>query len=113
MKVKPIHPSLRVIEAAVAAEGVRGAYFEYPFALPRRFRFDVAWPAYMVAFEREGGTWGVSRHTGGKGYRNDCRKYNLAASLGWYVVRATVDMIRDGTAVTDLLAVLKSRETLP
>lgn len=63
---------------------------EYRFALTRRWRFDVAWPARRVALEVEGGIWtGASRHTRGTGFLADIEKYNTATSLGWRVLRAT------------------------
>jgi len=48
-----------------------------------------------IALEIEGGTYTNGRHVRGSGYRHDCEKYNLAASLGWRVFRATSDMLRD------------------
>lgn len=81
---------------------------EFRFHPPRRFRFDYAFPALMVALEREGGTWTAGRHTRGKGYESDCRKYSLAAIAGWRVVRVTVDMIRSGEAAELLLAALEA-----
>ena len=108
LKKGAVHPSLRILALAADAEGFRGFKFEYRFAPPRRYRFDLAWPGLFVAFEREGGTWQGSRHTTGQGYRDDIRKYNLAASLGWLVCRGTVDMIQDGSALDDLLYVLRA-----
>lgn len=102
-----------MLAAACEQEGFRDADYEVQFAPPRRFRFDLAFPSLKVAFEREGGTWGKSRHTTGTGYRRDCKKYNLAGLLGWIVVRGTVDMIQDGSALTDLLMVLKARRNAP
>lgn len=72
---------------------------EYRFAPPRRFRFDFAWPDHKLAVEVEGGTWGKSRHTTGKGYGKDCEKYNLAVLMGWRVLRFTGDMVRSGEAI--------------
>lgn len=69
---------------------------EYTFAKPRRFRFDFAWTNYKVAVEIEGGTWVKGRHTTGKGFQNDCEKYNLAAVNGWIVIRGDSAMVRDG-----------------
>lgn len=80
---------------------------EYRFYAERRWRFDYAWPEQMVAFEVEGGTWSGGKHTRGKGYRNDCEKYNRAAIMGWRVIRATTDMVKDGTAIHDLEDALK------
>ena len=68
---------------------------EYRFAPGRRYAFDFAWPESRVALEIEGGTYTNGRHVRGSGYRHDCEKYNLAASLGWRVFRATSDMLRD------------------
>lgn len=97
----------------LVATGFPAPAVEYKFLDSRRFRFDLAWPALKVAFEREGGTWGKGRHTSGKGYRNDCDKYSLAAIEGWAVIRATVDMIRDGTAFAHVGAMLNVRAKYP
>lgn len=85
---------------------------EYRFAPPRRFRFDFAWPSLMIAVEIEGGTWTRGGHTRGSGYASDCDKYNLAASLGWRVLRFTTNDIgryegrgRNRTWVDNLKAV--------
>lgn len=75
---------------------------EFRFHPSRRWRFDFAFSQIMLAVEREGGTWGRSRHTTGKGYAADCAKYNEAQILGWRVLRFTVDMIRDGRALDQL-----------
>jgi hypothetical protein len=80
---------------------------EYRFARPRRFRFDFAWPAAMVAAEVEGGTWVQGRHQRGKGYEGDCVKYNLAASLGWRVYRFTAGMLDRDEAVPVLQEALQ------
>ncbi|WP_316867334.1 hypothetical protein [Ralstonia mannitolilytica] len=49
------------------AAGIDGFEREYRFAAPRRWKFDFANPALMVALEVEGGTWTRGRHTSGKG----------------------------------------------
>lgn len=66
---------------------------EHKFHPERRWRFDFAELSKSVAFEVEGGTFGVSRHTSGKGYAADCEKYNEAAMMGWLVIRLTPAMI--------------------
>jgi hypothetical protein len=82
---------------------------EYRFAPPRKWRFDLAWPELLVAFEREGGTWQRGRHTRPAGYANDCEKYNAAGILGWIVIRATADMIQSGLALDQLTEALAVR----
>ncbi len=87
------------IDLQIRGAGLPPPVTEHRFAHPRRWKFDFAWPDQMVAFEREGGTWQGGRHVSGKGYRNDCIKYSEAAIRGWKVIRATVDMIADGSAL--------------
>jgi very-short-patch-repair endonuclease len=72
---------------------------EYRFDPKRRWRFDFAWPAQLVAVEVEGGSWVNGRHTRGSGFAEDCRKYNEAACLGWRVLRVTDKHINDGSAI--------------
>lgn len=62
---------------------------EYKFLPTRRFRFDFCFEKEKVAIELEGGTWGKSRHTSGRGYEKDCEKYNLATLAGFKVLRFT------------------------
>lgn len=69
---------------------------EYLFNRPdTKHRFDLVFPAQMVAIEMEGGTFTGGRHTRGVGYAQDCWKYNRAAELGWRVLRYTTDMINN------------------
>ena len=64
---------------------------EYKFLHDRRFRFDLAIPGKMIALEWEGMIWRNGRHTRGKGYANDCKKYNLATMHGWKLLRYTTE----------------------
>lgn len=90
-------------------EGMR----EYRFAesLKRGWRFDFAWPEVKVALEVEGGQWSrnVGRHQRGKGMEKDIEKYNMAALLGWLVIRATTDMVNDNRAADVVRAALLLR----
>ena len=79
---------------------------EYRFAPPRRYRFDFAWPDFMVAAEIEGGTWSGGRHTRPVGFENDCVKYNLATFAGWRVYRFTGGMVTSGEARDTMLRAL-------
>lgn len=76
---------------------------EYRFHDTRRWRFDFAWPDYLLAVEVEGGQWINGRHQRGKGFEDDCEKYNEAALDGWMVLRFTGDMVKDGRALEMLL----------
>ena len=76
---------------------------EHRFAPPRRYRFDLAFPALRVAVEVDGATWTAGRHTTGRGHRTDCEKTNLAQLMGWRVFRFSTDMIREGVHM-DVLA---------
>ena len=84
----------------VKATGLPEPVPEYRFAPPRRWRFDLAWPAHKVAVEIEGGTWTGGRHVTGTGYERDAEKYNEAALLGWTVLRVTPAMVTDGRALS-------------
>lgn len=65
---------------------------EVAFCPPRRFRFDFAWLPERVAVEVDGGVWlrGGGRHNAD----SDRHKLNIAASLGWHVLRFSERMIR-------------------
>ena len=80
---------------------------EYRFAPPRRWRFDFAWPDLKVALEVEGGTFTGGRHVRGRGYENDCEKYNAATLAGWKVYRVTTKMVDDGRALALLELALR------
>jgi very-short-patch-repair endonuclease len=68
---------------------------EYPFARPRRFRFDFAFPQIKLAVEVVGGSWMNGRHNRGDGMRQDYEKHLLATRLGWRVVYLTTQMVND------------------
>lgn len=68
---------------------------EYRFLKDRRFRFDVALPEQKIAIEFEGGVFTGGRHTRGKGYVNDSKKYNLATMHGWKLLRYTTEITRE------------------
>ena len=63
---------------------------QFRFAPPRRWRFDFAWPAALVAMEIDGlgrADGGASGHLSREGYVNDAGKYERALVLGWRVYR--------------------------
>lgn len=62
---------------------------EFEFAPDRKFRADFHLKGKFILIEYEGIMSKKSRHTGIKGYTNDCEKYNLALSLGYKPYRFT------------------------
>ena len=86
---------------------------EHRFHDTRRWRFDFAWPEQKIALEIDGGIWMRTEDGRSKGHAHpvrfvqDCEKMNEAAILGWRVLRATPQMVKDGTAVGWLERILQ------
>lgn len=104
MKKKPKKATEKSTAEDKLAQDLRGLKLpeperEHRFHPVRLWRFDFAWPDQMLACEVEGGTRSNGRHTRHEGYREDCIKYSEAALLGWRLIRATSDMVWDGTAI--------------
>jgi hypothetical protein len=87
---------IRQIQRTDGRQWLEDPETEYKFDKNRKWRFDFAWPKMMIALEAEGGTWTEGGHVRGKGYENDCTKYNEATAQGWKVYRFTTDMVYDG-----------------
>lgn len=66
---------------------------EYKFCDWRKFRFDWAWPELRVGVEVDGGAW--LAHGGRHAGDGDREKLNLAAQLGWRVLRYSPRMLSD------------------
>jgi very-short-patch-repair endonuclease len=84
---------------------------EYRFAPPRRYRADFAYPDKMILIEVEGGVWTNGAHVRGKHYTSDCSKYNLAATMGFRVLRFTGEMIKSGLALRTIEEVLNEKQS--
>jgi len=82
---------------------------EHRFHATRRWRFDYAWIAHLLALEVEGGIWTRGRHTRGAGYQKDIEKYNAAALAGWRVLRISREDWNKGRA-GDLIAQAITKE---
>ena len=82
-------PQNRLFLALCKAERIPEPSAEHRFDKVRRWRFDYAWPAYLVALEVEGGAFTNGRHTRGKGFVSDMEKYSEAAAQGWRLLRVT------------------------
>jgi very-short-patch-repair endonuclease len=72
--------------------------FHFAQSLNRQWRFDFAYPTQQIGIEVEGGTWANGRHSRGAGMEKDMEKYNMAAILGWLVLRFNDHMIEDNRA---------------
>jgi very-short-patch-repair endonuclease len=79
---------------------------EYRFHPLRKWRFDFFFPADSLAVEIEGGTWSNGRHSRGKGFEEDIRKYNAAAKMGIIVLRFTTAMVKSGEAIDEVRSAL-------
>lgn len=79
----------RLVEEATGHQCV----CELLFHPTRKWRFDYAIPAAMVAIEVEGGAYTQGRHTRGRGFEADMEKYNTAEAMGWHVLRVTPERL--------------------
>ncbi|MDX9896341.1 MAG: hypothetical protein RBS34_12885 [Desulfofustis sp.] len=93
----------------VRALGLPQPEKEYRFHPQRKYRFDLAWPGYRLAVEVDGGAYTGGRHTRGPGFRKDCEKLNEAILLGWRVMRAETNMVKDGTLFAQLERFFRGR----
>jgi hypothetical protein len=103
----------------VQLAGLPDPELEHKFAerAGRRWRFDVAWPTFMLAVEIEGlvvreigGEWVVQgRHATVTGFREDCVKYARAVILGWGVLRFEQNQVRSGAALALTVEALEAR----
>lgn len=84
---------MNLIPRICTADGLPEPVPEHRFHPTRKWRFDWAWPAHMLALEIDGGVWTGGRHTRGKGYVGDMEKLNEAQLLGWTVLRITPDQV--------------------
>jgi very-short-patch-repair endonuclease len=89
--------------AGLAARCVR----EYVFAPPRRWRFDFCFLHASVAIECEGAVFVQGRHNRGAGMTADLEKYNMAAEMGFIVLRYDLRAIKSGVALAQIERVLR------
>ena len=77
---------------------------EYSISPKTKHRFDFALPNQKILIEIQGSIWTNGRHSRGKGFESDCRKSNLAVFLGWRLLKYSTEMVMDGSAINDILA---------
>ena len=94
---------------SLKAHGIKHYVMEYPFAPPRRWRFDFAFLEERIAVEIHGGVWSLGRHNRPKGYMADLEKMNTAQMMGWMVLQFTGDDIKNGKAIAMINNAFKVR----
>lgn len=72
----------------------------------RDWRADFAVVDARLLVEIEGGAWSGGRHTRGKGFADDLRKYDAAARLGWTIYRCDPAMVQAGQAIETIRVLL-------
>lgn len=103
--------SPELFKALLVAAKLPAPHQEFRFDLTRRWRFDWAWPAYLVALETEGGVWTRGRHTRGIGFVRDMEKYNAAALAGWRVLRVQPAQLCADDTLTMLRSLLSQEKS--
>lgn len=82
---------------------------EYTFHPTRKFRLDYAWTEPRVGLEVDGGIWSGGAHGRGAGIVRDQEKTNLAAGLGWRILRVTPSGLCTPTTITYITDALQWR----
>jgi hypothetical protein len=95
---------------------------QFAKCLKRRWRFDWAFPAFMLAVEIEGLAVAprcrrchpkelvvLGRHASITGFKSDMDKYNTAALLGWCVIRFEPKDVSTKHAIDMTMRVLIAR----
>lgn len=103
---KPFSTGEEGLELHLRAHGISFVR-EVEFARPRKYRADFMLSGNIL-IEVEGGTrFGKSRHSRGTGFEDDCRKYNLAATLGFKLLRFSTAMVLSGEAIDAILSAVE------
>jgi hypothetical protein len=112
---RPPKPSTKISAVWWRAHGIPQPESEYRFAPPRRWRFDYCWriDGLKVALEIDGAVYSGGRHTRGSGFIKDQEKTNVAALLGWFVIRCVPADVKDGSVFRIIRQALKLEATCP
>ncbi len=99
-----VDATLSALLSQLEREQLPAPILESKFAesLGRRFSFDLAWSAWRLAVEIEGGA-----HRTRERFRSDMVKYNLALVFGWRVLRVTPTQARSGMAARLIAALFR------
>jgi hypothetical protein len=97
-------------------QGIPPTATNMPISQDRGWICDMVWWAQRIALEVEGGTFSGGRHTRGKGYAQDCEKYNALQLNGWIVLRYTTTHLSKSKrhcVADDVRAALRQRGGFP
>lgn len=86
---------------------------EYRFHPTRKWRYDLAIPAQMLALEVQGGLFNHGSHVRGAHLLREYEKLNEAAILGWRVMFCTPQEVKTGRAYTLLRRALAAATEMP
>jgi very-short-patch-repair endonuclease len=81
--------------ALLKQQGIPLPVSEFRFHPVRKFRMDFCWVVERVGLEVDGGVWTRGRHVTGAGWSRDTTKLNLAASMGYRMLRCTPKQLCD------------------
>jgi hypothetical protein len=107
-----LSPLVAILLNRIERAGLPAPELERQVVKGRRWKFDLAYPAALVAAEVDGAVWTQGRHTRGAGFISDCQKLNAANLDGWRVYRFTREMIESGEAVETLRLALETASAL-
>ncbi len=78
--------------------GISEPLRQFHFHPVRNWSADLFWPDLNLIVEVEGAVYANGRHTRGRGFEEDCRKYNAAEMMGYHVLRFSTGMVESGEA---------------
>lgn len=96
----------------LTANKIEGWEQEYRFHSERKWRFDFAFPEKKIAVELQGGTWSRGGHARGSGIEKDCEKFSHAAILGWSIILADTNQVKNGQGIDWLIQALGNRDQM-
>jgi hypothetical protein len=86
---------------------------EYPFAKPRRFRFDFAHLPSKIAIELQGGIFMPNaRHNNGAALVKEYEKLCLASSLGWRIFFLSSVTVSDENVYKQIATAIRQAEAI-
>lgn len=91
-------PEQHAFLLACAAHGLPEPVPEYPFAHPRKWRFDWLFEGWL-ALEVQGGLFSAGRHVRGAALLREYEKLNAAQLAGFVVLFTTPDGVKNGKAL--------------